>query len=186
MTMNNDRPGGKATLARLQQVLDSAGAKPARWPAAERAGLERLVASDTKARRMVAEARALDRLLTLGQSREADVLDTTIDSIMARITDRQPAVAATPQVVAAPVVASGKVLPFPPRDKRPTGTVLNQSMLQAGALLAACLLVGVVVGPTGRIAPVLQDAAERLGISIDASEAAQGLLVDEWQDEDQL
>lgn len=53
----------KADLDTLERVLATYGADRDRWPAAERLRLAPLIAESTEARRMMAEARALDRLL---------------------------------------------------------------------------------------------------------------------------
>lgn len=50
----------------LQNFLDSHGADPGRWPAAQRATIERLIAQDAQARTVYEEARRLDALLSRG------------------------------------------------------------------------------------------------------------------------
>ena len=51
------------TLAELGQLLEVYGADRVRWPADERAAAAQLVARDVEARRLLAEAEALDRVL---------------------------------------------------------------------------------------------------------------------------
>lgn len=51
------------TLDRLRAIVDAYGADPARWPAAERAAGEALVAGSAAARALVAVAAALDAAL---------------------------------------------------------------------------------------------------------------------------
>ena len=51
------------TMERLQQLLDAYGAAPERWPHAERAAAERLVAQSDAARARWEEAAEVDRLL---------------------------------------------------------------------------------------------------------------------------
>jgi hypothetical protein len=51
------------TRDELQALLDSRGADPARWPPAQRAAAERLIAADADARADVAAAEELDSML---------------------------------------------------------------------------------------------------------------------------
>jgi len=51
------------TLAELEQLLDVYGGDRVRWPAEARTGAAQLVARDAGARRLLAEAEALDRVL---------------------------------------------------------------------------------------------------------------------------
>src|SRR5262245_58863389 len=51
------------TLVELEQLLDVYGADRVRWPAEARATAAQLAASDARARRLLAEAEALDRVL---------------------------------------------------------------------------------------------------------------------------
>ncbi|MCW5729375.1 MAG: hypothetical protein KIT20_01360 [Alphaproteobacteria bacterium] len=50
-------------LERLQQIIDAYGADPARWPGAELAAAEALLARSAEARAALAEARRLDDML---------------------------------------------------------------------------------------------------------------------------
>jgi hypothetical protein len=51
------------TIAELEQLLDVYGSDRTRWPVEARAGAGQLVARDRAARRLLAEAEALDRVL---------------------------------------------------------------------------------------------------------------------------
>jgi hypothetical protein len=55
------KPG--MTHARLRELLDSYGAAPERWPAAEREAAQALLANDADAQRLQREAAELDGLL---------------------------------------------------------------------------------------------------------------------------
>lgn len=57
--------GGPMDLARLTEILDAYGADPRRWPAAERAGAEALIAGSTEAAALSRDVAALDTLLDL-------------------------------------------------------------------------------------------------------------------------
>lgn len=60
------------TLSRFQRFLDSHGADLARWPQAQRAAAERLLASDAAAAALLARARALDALIAREGPAQAD------------------------------------------------------------------------------------------------------------------
>jgi anti-sigma factor RsiW len=73
------------TLARFQHLLDVHGADLARWPQAQRAAAERLLADDPAAATALAHARELDALIT----REALPADATAARIMHMIETRR-------------------------------------------------------------------------------------------------
>ena len=50
-------------LERFQELIDAYGAGPSRWPVAERAAAEALLARDARARALLTDAAALDGLL---------------------------------------------------------------------------------------------------------------------------
>lgn len=57
-------------LERFQELIDAYGAEPSRWPLAERAGAEALLAVDAQARSLVTDAAALDALLNAAAAPE--------------------------------------------------------------------------------------------------------------------
>ncbi len=134
---------GKTMLARLEEVLDTYGSDRARWPAGERQALERVIAKDAQAARLLGEATALDRMLALAPAGEAS-----------------PALAS--RIVAA-AVADGsreaRVVPItaarPERRTKGGGFSIRSSLMApAAALLAASFAFGIylgaeVVDPTG-------------------------------------
>lgn len=77
---------GVMDLARLQQILEAYGADPRRWPAAERAAAEALVAGSADAAAMREDAVALDMLMDLSAA------PSPSPELMARIlAGREPA-----------------------------------------------------------------------------------------------
>ena len=60
--MNHDG-NKKNELDRLEELLDTFGADPERWPAAERSALETFAGTDKLARQMFVEAQALERVM---------------------------------------------------------------------------------------------------------------------------
>ncbi len=61
------------TLKRFKALTDSYGADPGRWPEAVRADAEALLGASDEARRVLAEARALDEAIDANSSREVAV-----------------------------------------------------------------------------------------------------------------
>ena len=55
-------------LARFRAILDAFGAEPQRWPAADRASAEALLAGSAEARRLQEEAAVLDDLLAQSEA----------------------------------------------------------------------------------------------------------------------
>lgn len=82
------------TPKRLKQMLAAYGAQPRRWPEAEREAALALLAGSDEARRLLEEARAIDRLLDVVPAPEA-ALDAA--SLAARLTER-PQEAARPPI----------------------------------------------------------------------------------------
>lgn len=71
------------TLERLQQLTEAYGARPERWPEAERAAALALIASDPGARRLADEAVKVDRLLD--ESASAPVTRALEERILAQL-----------------------------------------------------------------------------------------------------
>jgi anti-sigma-K factor RskA len=115
----------------LQTFLDRHGADAARWPAHERAAVERLIASDAEARELFEEARRLDAALT----RHGKAVQPDTDAL-ARLSAR----------LAGPL----------PRQKKPFWrlpvVLLDWQFAPAWprmAALACCAIIGFTVGMTG-------------------------------------
>ncbi|MEZ5851459.1 MAG: hypothetical protein R3D68_12510 [Hyphomicrobiaceae bacterium] len=138
-------------LHQLDDLLDCYGADAERWPAGKRAAAEALLATSAQARRALADAAALDRLLA-----KAPAVQRSAD---AALVDRIVAAAMSEPREHASETGDGVVVPFKPR----TGVVLPQAAVarragsspsrverglpwRAAAALAASLLCGVLVG----------------------------------------
>jgi hypothetical protein len=169
------RETGTAALAALEEVLARYGADDARWPASERAALGSLVAADPAAARLLAEARALDRLLAGAASTVApERLAALSDRIMAAAGGSEPAASADRRVVAfEPRRAAHRHVPL---ERRP--------LWQAASLLAASLALGVLLGVASPSVPGVSSIAERIGLGELAE--VQGVLVDDDGDEETL
>ncbi len=58
-----DRETDRMTMLRIGEIVEAYGGDPRRWPMAERSAAERLIAESDDARRLHADALALDTLL---------------------------------------------------------------------------------------------------------------------------
>jgi hypothetical protein len=169
-------------LAAFERMLDAFGGDAARWPADRRARAQELLrrpgAAGDAARRALAEARALDRVLQASGAVGTDRLTALADRIAGRAAGLpvRPAV-----VVALPPVAR--------RAQHATAARLqpNNQGWAAAAVLAASLLVGVVVGPGTSGLPALHDAADAIGLGLYVDQLALAPIDDAaTQDEDLL
>ncbi len=174
------------TMAEFERLLDVYGSDRTRWPAEARAGAGQLVARDRAARRLLAEAEALDRALDRAPlpslAREAALAERIVAA--ARRSPRMvPAAAAAPprhaghtaadNVVALPVVAARRAW----ASRAAMGGV-------AGAL-AASLSLGVFLGLSSFSQGMVPAIEQVTGLSLGASGRVAGLQVD-LLDEDLL
>lgn len=156
-----------AELTALENVLDTFGGNPARWPAEKRDKLVSLTAADADARRLLREAKALDAVLAHAAGPPVGNTSALADRIAAAVAntapgqparlerqqdDRHPGAVSAPGVVIAWPRSEGEK----PRVAAPGATSAATSPRrerftsgwQTAALLAASLVVGVFVGAT--------------------------------------
>lgn len=147
-------------LTRLEAALDIWGPRPERWPEAARAELDAFVQEDETARKLVAEALALDRVLALApEPAGTGALEARILAAAGDLPEPQRG---------ASVPGYSRRLPQPvPRNGSST---LRRHWPEA-ALLAASLAAGVLIGISGQALPALQG----LQILAGGSEAAVSL-----------
>lgn len=140
----------KHDLTRLERVLDTYGADPARWPGAERDGLGALVKVNADARRLVVEAKALERVM------DSATVSPASDALKARIVSA--AVGDTSRSARVVPINAGANRSGALRSARTGVTVIWPA-----AALAASFALGIYLGVTGigeRALPVaLQIAA---------------------------
>lgn len=149
------------TRSDFEQLLDVYGADRTRWPLGARAGAAALLASDIDARRLLAEAIALDAVLAKGQTGEP-VGDPAIGALAARV---MAAVAATPRV------AMVNPAPVLRRSVSMTGDkAAKTSIWRGAAMLAASLVLGVFVGQSQLGAYALPKLAAIAGLSLETPE----------------
>lgn len=150
----------KMILAEFEHLLEVHGADRTRWPLASRAEATAILKSDASARRMLAEAVALEAVLAVPQATDAAAIAALADRIVAA-TRRSPRLVARTDN---------------PRPARTTGVGrvfhgLEKDVWRAGALLAASMLIGIFVGQSqlgaGAVPALVDLAGVTLGVSTD-------------------
>ncbi len=169
------------TLAELGQLLDVYGADRGRWPADERTAAAQLAARDGEARRLVAEAEALDRVLDSAPAPAPAVEAALAERIVAaaqrsprivKLEDARPAAASDASaVLAAAVPAIATASPRRPR--------LSGREARAVGRLVASLMIGVVLGNSELTPQILPELADMAGLASDRGGLVQVALSDE-------
>ena len=167
-----DKQERAGELAELERIVAAVGADAARWPAAARGRLSALVARDPQAALIVAEARAVDRLLDA-----APVVRTAATGLA----DRIVAAALAAEVTR----TTAEVIPLPRRAVPGGGRPAVRTGWRAAAAMAASLVAGIYLGGSVNLAPVLQDLADAAGIAIEL-EGFSMAMTDDAGDEDTL
>jgi hypothetical protein len=174
------------TIAEFERLLDVYGSDRTRWPTEARASAGQLVARDRAARRLLAEAEALDRALERAPlptlAREAALAERIV--VAARRSPRMvPAAAAEHAGQAAPHAAGNVVMLPVPAGRRPW---LSRAAVGgvAGAL-AASLALGIFLGLSGLSQGMVPAIEQATGLSLGAGGRVAALQVD-LLDEDLL
>jgi hypothetical protein len=182
MTKMNKRAEDREALERL---LDIYGADRTRWPARERLRFAGVISEDKTAARMLAEADALDRLLEQAPRASSADVEALKERIMAAALR-----AKAPQLA---VVAGGKGPAVKVAARPALAARFARGEWRAAAMLAASLVLGVMLGSTGRLDSTFQQVAEvtvlrsaQTDISTDNSQLALGEEIEAQPDEDML
>ena len=161
------------TLPELEILLEAFGGSPRRWPAGRRQAAERLIARDSDARRALAEAVAVDRLLSCASEpdprRLADLGDRIVAAAVTSSTQPADGTVVRP---AAPTSGAGargaNVIRLPVRSaSSPSLPAMAQANAkasnsnatyaktpgrfagwQSAAALVASLMIGIAIGTT--------------------------------------
>ena len=155
MTSRKDIGGSKSELVRL---VDAWGGDPARWPEDVRDRIERITAGEpAAAQALLAEARALDRLIDHGREapavlspkRRLALADRIVATAVAEVQD-----------------TGDNVVMFRSRAVvRPA--MVTRGQWRAAVVMAAGLVLGIYLGGSISLAPVLQEIADAIGIAAD-------------------
>ena len=170
------------TIAEFERLLDVYGGDRTRWPVEARASAGHLVARDRAARRLLAEAEALDRAL------ERAPLPTLAQE--AAIAERIVAAARrSPRIVSPARTEAGRpdtrpadnVVQLPAARGRPRWLTTRTAFSGAASALAASLALGVFLGLSNLSQGVLPAVEQMTGIPLGSNSAvvAQIDLLDE-------
>jgi hypothetical protein len=142
------------TSGDFERLLEVYGGDRTRWPAEERAAAAQLVARDAKARHLLAEAEALDRVL------ERAPLPAL--ALEAELADRIVAAAQrSPRIVRiGGAAASNEPLP----QSKPVWKRLPFGSARAAGVLAASLVAGIFIGLTNLPQSVLPALADLMTV----------------------
>jgi hypothetical protein len=169
------------TLDDFAQLLDVYGGERTRWPAEARAAAAHLVARDAEARRLLAEAEALDRVLQSAPvpalAAEAALAERIVAAAqrsprMVKLADAPPAAPGTSLGVASTLPGSANA------NGRPA-MLLTRRRAGAAGFLVASLVIGVVIGHSRLPREVLPDLAELAGLGSERGGLVQIALSDE-------
>jgi hypothetical protein len=159
------------TLAEFERLLDIYGGDRARWPTEARAGAAQLVAREGTARRLLAEADALDRALERAPlptlASEAALADRIVAAAQ-RSPRMVPSTHAATETTVTAQTGRGQVIRWP-RARTRWGDLARSQTGRAAGLLAACLLFGVFIGLINPPQGMLPVMAEMTGLSLDSS-----------------
>ena len=132
--MTNESANTRDEIEALQRLLEGHGADRSRWPARERLRFTSLLAESREARRVLAEAEALDALLdTASEPSPAEI--SALSARIAAAAGREPV---------RPAARVRSVQRNPLRADRPAQREIFN--WPAAALLAASLVIGVFAG----------------------------------------
>jgi len=169
------------TIAEFERLLDVYGSDRTRWPVEARASAGHLVARDRAARRLLAEAEALDRALeraplpTLAQ--EAAIAERIVAAAR-----RSPRIVSPARTEAGrPDIPADNVVQLPAARGRPRWLTTRTAFGGAASALAASLALGVFLGLSNLSQGVLPAVEQMTGIPLGSNSAvvAQIDLLDE-------
>lgn len=170
MTENKNRESNG--LEALERLLATHGADRTRWPAPERLRFAPLLSASALARRKLAEAEALDRLIDLAPEPR-----TNRSALAERIVAAASAEAARAQVIRLP--QRGGLSSAASRAAAFGRMNLGAGQWAGGALLAASLVLGAFIGTSGTFSSAIQPltvaASGESETEADASQVAFGI-----------
>jgi hypothetical protein len=155
------------TLADFERLLDVYGGDRTRWPAEARAAAAQLAARDARARRILAEAEALDRVLERAPLPSLAVEAALAERIVAAA-QRSPRIVKIPAGQSSVISLPGSEA-LAQQQVRPWKRQLLRGDVHAAAVLAASLVVGIFIGVSNvpqSVLPGLADLAGDRGYSL--------------------
>jgi hypothetical protein len=156
-----DELKGTTDVLSLEHHLEIYGADQTRWPQAARERFAQLLADDARARTLLSEAAALDRLLDHGPVPSTIKERALRDRIVAVINNEGNAARTDRPGVRSTESPRSRQLSWTSSDRRRAGW-------QAAALLAASLAIGVYLGSVGELTSEVQLVVEAVGLDTPA------------------
>jgi hypothetical protein len=150
-----------ADVQALERHLEIYGANQARWPQAARVRFAPLLGVDARARALLSEAEALDRLLDRAPSPSVFRERVLRDDIVAAISNERDG-ASSDHPAAHSIELPRK------RQTARTRSTPRWAGWQATALLAASLAIGIYLGSAGELTSEVQLVAEAVGLETPA------------------
>jgi hypothetical protein len=163
--MNGQVPSGP--IADLADGLDVFGADLARWPERRRLAAEEVLKTSVDARRLLAEAQALDAVLSHAPAAQPAATARVRDALMARLAEEAPAAEASASPAATVVALPSRRGVRSAAAPAPRTSPAQRPLWREALVLAAALLIGVFAGTSGVV--------ERSGIAaLGATDSADG------------
>jgi hypothetical protein len=164
--MNKSMTNMSMTLAEFERLLDIYGGERTRWPAEARAAAAHLVSRDAAARRLLAEAEALDRVLERAPS-PALAAEAALAERIVAAAQRSPRMVKLPRPDG---VAPLRAMALPAQTTGRRTRRLGLFSKEAGAVgfLAASLVFGVVIGRSELPPQTLMALADMTGLGGDS------------------
>lgn len=158
-------------LAAFEEHLEVYGSRAERWPADARKRFEPSLAEQVRARGLLAEAQALERLLD-----QAPMPDPArVQALSDRIVDLATREPERPAAAVIDFAARRRPQPLP-----------RAFQLKLASALAASLVVGIFIGTTPRAVSAIAEIAGAVGLPADADVADLVLFGDGSADEEDL
>ncbi|MBO0742830.1 MAG: hypothetical protein J2P51_15565 [Hyphomicrobiaceae bacterium] len=152
------------TIAEFVRLLDVYGSDRTRWPVEARACAGQLVARDKAARRLLAEAEALDKTLERAPLPSLAAEAALADRIIATARRSPRMVPASNMAAAGRPGVSSNVVRLPSLAARPRW--LPTGVASAAGMLAASLALGVFLGVSSLSQGVVPALEDMTGISL--------------------
>ena len=149
------------TLVDFERLLDVYGGDRTRWPAEARAAAAQLAARDARARRVMAEVEALDRVLERAPLPSLAIEAALAERIVAAA-QRSPRIVKIPTGKSSVISLPGSEI-LPQQQARSWKQQFLRSDVRAAAVLAASLVVGIFIGISNVPQNVLPGLAELTG-----------------------
>jgi len=162
------------TIAEFERLLEVYGADRTRWPVEARAGAGQLVARDRAARRLLAEAEALDRVLERAPlpslAREAELAERIVAA--ARRSPRMVPSSRADATRPAPAAAGGGNVVSLSGPQAGSRRLPVRAMGGAAGALAASLLLGIYLGLSSLSQGVVPALEQLTGLTLTPGNAA--------------